>query len=135
MDRVGISGTGPGVPRRVDAVRHPQVVEKLAVAEQSPRTMQKHKRRPVSSNLDLGLYLALPTQDFALLDRGHFAASAASASAICCRGHRAGHLQSLRPPPILPLVVPQALDMWEHVTAEQVNVFQAELMRHRTEMQ
>src|SRR5438067_12571062 len=44
-------------------------------------------------------------------------------------------LQPLRPPAVLPLVVPDALQVGEHLAAEQIDVLQTQLVGHRAEVQ
>src|SRR3984893_16660570 len=51
----------------------------------------------------------------------------------CCR--RPIGSQALGPPAVLPLVVPQILQIGEHFAAEQVDVLEAQFVRHRAEMQ
>src|SRR4051812_12022303 len=58
-------------------------------------------------------------------------------SRLAAGGGRGGPLrpQALRPPTVLPLVVPQARQVRQHLAAEQVDVLQRQLVGHRAEVQ
>ena len=124
MDRIGISGGGPGMARRVDPMGQREAFEKIAVAASTPRAVQKHQRRSISADLDPSLDLALPEPDPALFHRRHVGA-AASGFGGRRRGDRLLDPQPLRPPAVLPLVVPDTFEVRKHVTTEQIDVLQA----------
>src|SRR3984893_3560011 len=51
------------------------------------------------------------------------------------RGNRALLPQALRPPAVLPLVIPEILEVRQHLAAEQIDVLEAQFVRHRAEVQ
>src|SRR5580698_2346009 len=51
------------------------------------------------------------------------------------RDLRARTLQRLGPPIVLPLAVPHAAEMRQHLAAEQIDILDRQLMRHRSDLQ
>ena len=132
LDLVGRAGRGARVFRRVDGIRLRESVEERVPLEPE-RAVQEHDGRAAAGDLDVGVDLPAPGGDGAVLRGDHHSPPPAAT------GSRAGKspfgAQALRPPAVLPFVVPDVADVGEDFAGEEVDVLERQLVRHRADVQ